>query len=181
MDDSERVIYNDFKDGSLSAFIFDLKNKSKKEIKHFPVQTLLIGTNSYISLNYNRLTKLRPDYGFKKLSTLHKKLTINNDGLWKVNFSGDAHLFVSLEQLHSVENLEKSVNSKVNHVSSSKCGSRILFLFRYFRKNMKVSTLFVYDFSNQTLKKLMTGVISHYCWLNNQDYAVWFRTNRGEG
>ena len=25
----------------------------------------------------------------------------------------------------------------------------------------------------------MTGVISHYCWLNNQEYAVWYRTNRG--
>ena len=177
--DTERIIYNNFRNGSLSAFIFNLSTKSTSEIKYYPVQTLLNGKESYISLNYNNLTALRPDYGFKKISKAHNSLSKKDDGLWKVNFSGHAHLFVSLEELHCIENLEQSVKSKVNHVSSSKCGNRILFLFRYFRRNIKTSSLFLYDFSSQKLQKLMSGVISHYCWLNSNEYVVWYRTHSG--
>lgn len=175
---NESFIFNRFKEGTLSAVIINVDSGEQKEIDNFPVQEVLPNKNAYISLNYNRLTALRPDYGYSKDSEWHKCLSILNDGLWLVTFNGCSELVVSLADLHDFENIPYDLPSKVNHVVASPLGESILFLFRYFKGASKISCLFNFNFKTGELCRLMEGVVSHYCWINENEYAVWYRDNR---
>ena len=177
--DNDRLIYNKFAGNTLSACIINLKTGQTIEQNNFPVQAILPGQEAYVSLNFNRLNNLRPDYGYNKFSDWHETLSIGQDGLWRVNYSGESKLFISLKQLHDLNNLDYDILSKINHVMSTKCGVKILFMFRYFIGASKISVLYTYDFHKHRLKKIRSGVVSHYCWLNESKYAVWFRDRTG--
>lgn len=171
-------IFNRFREGTLSAVLMNTDGVEQKEITNFPVQETLRNQNAYISLNYNNLTKLRPDYGYSRLSEWHKDLDVSSDGLWLVSYAGSSQLIVTLAELHKIEGISLDLQSKVNHVVASPSGDKILFLFRYFIGLRKVSCLYTYNLKSGALSRLYAGVVSHYCWVSEDSFAVWYRDNR---
>ena len=174
-----KIIYNDFVKQTLCSIILDVNTSERQIIKNFPIQTKLGYKNEYLSINYNRLSKLRPDYGYTRYSKWHLNLVDENDGIWLIDNEFNNRLLISISDLKEVMNLEGNVQCKINHISSNKSGTVVLFLFRYFEEGRKISVLFSYDLTKECLKFICSGVISHYCWVDEETSVVWLRTPQG--
>ena len=177
--DHEYVIYNDFIDGNLVAVIQSTLHQEKKYIRDRAIQCSLKSDWNFISINYDKFIKLRPDYSYRSISKNYNALSDDSDGIWLIDGDGVEKLLVSLARLKALYNLNCDVEAKINHVSTNESGSKIIFLFRYFKNSTKNSILLYYDIACNSLKHVHAGVISHYCWVSESDFVMWHRDKTG--
>ena len=177
---SEHIIFNCIVDNNLGSKVIDINGKLIKKFD-FPVQSISPNGDYYVSLNYLRLAKLRPDYGYKvDVKNFSGDMPFIEDGLWNINTeNGENLLIVSISKLISFQT-EESMNEaqhKVNHASVSPNGRRILFMHRWINSNGKFSRLFSISPNGSELKLLLSDrMISHYSWHDDSHFVAWART-----
>ena len=176
---NENIIYNVYNDKLLGAVLYNVFSKEKKFIP-YPVQVSSKKYDEYLSINYRRLSWLRPDYGyFYECDNFSVKQDYDKDGIWLVNTnSASAGLIVKISDLIqlSPEQFHNS-NHKVNHLYYSPSYERFVFLHRWVDKRGKYSRLYCCDRDGKNLKLLLDHkMISHYSWINDDELIVWART-----
>lgn len=178
---SASFIYNDFcvERGRYISRLVHLDHGTQREFL-FPVYEA--SRDFSLSLNYRRLAKLRPDYGYRNLPG--EVPADCDDGVFILDHhSGEKRLLISLEAIlqHtplSIEHECRKVAHKVNHIMLSPDGKRFVFLYRYFLDSMtcKYDRLFLYDLESHALSLIAdTGMISHYSWVDNHSLIVYMR------
>lgn len=177
-----RLVFNDFIDGYLvSCWCSD----EDRRVIPWPVQAVAPTGDFFVGLNYLRLQRLRPDYGYQvEAKNFMSKMPDDQDGLWGIKYdSENAQLLVSLEQLAALTPAAAdATDHKVNHVMFSPSGKRFVFLYRWFGRQGKKSRLFLYDLTSSSLKLLLDGgMISHYCWRTEDELIAYCHTNIGDG
>ena len=126
-----------------------------------------------ISLNFSRLQRLRPGYGYSFLEDITKNdIAPENDGLFKYSFkTGKKELLYSLRSLAADCECTPGDQHYINHVSISPDGNHFLF-FHIWAPNsvdMWKMKLYVSDSFGEKLTCLEEkNTISHYCWVNNR-------------
>lgn len=179
---NDLFIFNDF-DKSRDCYISRVFSVSeRKEVKRFdfPVQDSF-STEYFISLNYQRLRTLRPDYGYYNLPGLSQKQLedLNSDGLWRVDYeSGEGRLFISLKDVCSLEPAAEFSDAihKINHVMISPDGSRFIFMHRYFVRGHRVDRLILADSETAELRLLSDhGMVSHCFWVDKNTILGYMR------
>lgn len=182
--DNDTVIYNSFRNNKYLAIVYSLSQH--KEIKSFekPVQDSF-GTDYFLSINYSRVMKLRPDYGYRNLPLPNEgemnKLT--DDGIWKVDYkTGDILLVHSLEEIASVchDNSFDSAQHKVNHVMINPDGKGFIFIHRYYKGKRRFDRLFYSDFKSIKLVS-DNQMVSHCCWVDSNTVIGYLRHNGKDG
>ncbi len=175
-------IFNDF-DLHDQQYIARVYSKmSLCEVKRFnlPVQDSY-GTDYYLSLNYQRLMALRPDYGYRNLPSLSIAELMNHksDGIRRVDYSsGEQSLIVSLEQVCAIEakTVFDQALHKLNHVMISPSGDRFIFIHRYFVGMQRFDRLFLADAQTGELTLLAAfGMVSHCFWLDENTILGYLR------
>lgn len=175
-------IYNDY-DAELSCYVsyvysVNLKSQVKKFVK--PVQDSF-GTDYFISLNYQRLMTLRPDYGYRNLPLLstNELNDLDNDGLWKVNYeTSQIDLFISLAKACEIKPKPEMKNAvhKFNHVMISPNGSNFIFMHRYLIGQRRVDRLFLANSESGEIRILSDyGMVSHCFWVNDRTVLGYMR------
>ena len=103
---SYNIIYNNVKNTNLIAKIKNVI--SKKEIKKISisVQTVNYEVTEALTLNYKRLDKIRPEYGYNvSVENFSPDMSYDKDGIWRINFNtGKSKLIINLAELISSEN-----------------------------------------------------------------------------
>lgn len=182
-----KFMFNDF-DELRNMYISKLVSINDFSITEYdlPVQDAY-RDEYFLSLNYRRLTTLRPDYGYFCMPSLSKTelMDHDNDGIWRVDISSmKKKLLLSLSEIIDFEKkLEFSKSThKVNHLQISPDGERFLFLHRYFFKNIRYDRLILgYSNSKKIILLSDSKIISHYCWLDNNSLAIYLNNkNYGE-
>jgi hypothetical protein len=176
------VLYNDF-DNQKRRYVSRVLSVEKGGlIKNFkyPVQDSF-KTDYFISLNYQRLMTLRPDYGYRNLPNLTES-ELNNlekDGLWKVNYeTGDAELLISLAQAsrHEEKPEFKQGVHKFNHVMISPNGQKFVFMHRCLVNGRRLDRLFLANSETGDLKLLADyGMVSHCFWADDDTVLGYMR------
>lgn len=179
-----RVLFNDVVDGRLVARIVDIANSSER-ICPFPIQSIAPQADTAISLNYLRLGKLRPEYGYAvDVANFDADQDHNHDGLWLVDLrSGDARMLINIGELveHDPRTEMQSAQHKVNHAVFSPNGSRVVFLHRWIGPHGKFSRLFVANADGAALRLLLDNrMVSHYSWRDDRSLLVWARAGHGD-
>ena len=162
----DRIVFNDFQDGELVAHVL---NKDGKQVATYdrPVQSISPTGEEYVSLNYHRIGRNRPDYGYDYDRT---DLDPEQDGLWIVDVpSGQYRQVVSLADL--IHNSVDQLNHYLNHVLYNPSGERFVFLHRWYDGQGRSSRL--YDSASLDSPVVAWKIISHYCWLNDAQLLVW--------
>lgn len=181
-------IFNDFDHTKRQycARIFDALSNQEILQLDMPIQTR-IDDSSYLSLNYQRLARLRPDYGYFNLPPADCDLTnFDNDGIWKVNVAdGNHQLLYTIADIVSAGNLQngKKLEHKVNHLMLSPDGKNFVLLHRMFQGERRSGRLIVGDLAGSKLR-VMPGdrMISHYCWVDDKTLLCFMRTDEnGDG
>ena len=128
------------------------------------------GTLAYfLTLNFERLNKLRPDYGYR--NRIGKYFSDKEDGVFIYNIKEQTFkLLISLDFL--VGNFHKpsmdKANHKVNHIMISPLKDRFMFMHRWIKNGKKEDRLYVYQFESKKLDCVADyGMVSHCTWMDN--------------
>ena len=167
--------------GKFGSVIVDAKCGSIVKELSYPIYDVVgdIG----LTLNYDRLAKYRPDYGYRNHI---QNLIIPNyedDGVFRINIKDNScELIISLQRL--IKNFPderflnfKGTTHKVNHIMISPNGKYFVFMHRFFIEGgRKIDRLFVSDIEGKNIKILTDQeMVSHYCWLDNENVFGYLR------
>ncbi|MDJ0688884.1 MAG: hypothetical protein QNJ41_10265 [Xenococcaceae cyanobacterium MO_188.B32] len=177
---NKQIIFNDLVENKLAAKIVSLTDKVEKVID-FPIQTLNPNEKEALSLNYKRLDRLHPEYGYAvAASNFSSDRSLSEDGIWKVDLeSGTGELIISLETLIAYQPRPEMANTehKVNHIMYSPQGTRFVFMHRWLGSEGKFSRLYVADADGSNLQLLLDDrMVSHYSWRDEENLLAWART-----
>ncbi|ELY97284.1 hypothetical protein C482_13660 [Natrialba chahannaoensis JCM 10990] len=177
--ETDHVVYNDILDGSLAATVVDTTGTTIQTYDR-PLQAMAPTGQEFISLNYHRLDRNRPDYGYG-IDDETKIAQPTDDGLWKVETeTNTAELLISLAEL--IDNEVAQEDHYLNHVLYNPAGDRFVFLHRWRGPQGRVSRLYVSDRDGNYRLLMDDDVVSHYCWLDETQVLVWGRSKQhGDG
>jgi hypothetical protein len=172
------LIYNDCVDGDLASVI--VTDAGTRCVVAMPIQVVHPTRPVALSLNYRRLARLRPEYGYDlTVKNFAPDQAAGQDGLWEVDLgTGSNRLLFSIASLSEHERRPEMAESehKVNHALYSPRGTRFVFLHRWLGPRGKYSRLYVADSDGSDLRVLLDDrMVSHYNWLDEERVLVWGR------
>lgn len=168
--DNDRIIFNAFEHGKYVSKLWSCKARKVVAEYMMPVQDSF-GDKYFLAVNYRRIMKLRPDYGYRNLPlpSAEEMNNLENDGLWRVDYkSGESVLVLSLKEISEFEPQQSSLGAghKINHVMISPDGKSCIFIHRWYVGKRRFDRLVYYDFDR--LRVLAAdNMVSHMCWIDN--------------
>ena len=180
----EFLVYNIFEQGKYKARVVNQKTHKIQQTYDFPIQDGF-KMQYYLSINYERIMALRPDYGYrnKPLLTKSKLQTTHIDGIWMVDYkTGSSQLILNLDTIKAVSPKGIFNNSlhKVNHIMIAPSGEQFIFTHRWYEGKVRHDRLMIYDF--KSLKVIADeDMVSHMCWVNDNTLFGYLRHNSKNG
>jgi WD40 repeat protein len=167
------ILFNDY-DPENDNYITKIINRDGRIVKTYdaPVNNVSKCGKYALTLNYTRLAKMRPDYGYfnKRDKVLPQD---KDDGIWKIDFeTGDLKLIISLEKLKELAWVQTMTGAehKVNHIDINPAGSRFMFLHRWIGPQGRFMRLVTANAEGKDLRILNGDIMtSHCCWLNDKE------------
>ncbi len=178
------IFYNCMMDGQYGSLVQDLDSKEVLHRLDYPIYHLNKTGNLGLSLNFSRLHRLRPGYGYANLpdKTVNDPCP-NNDGVWLFDVQKNrGRLLFSLADLAAVSPQKSMENAQhyINHLCFNPSGSSFLFLHLWVdvqgRRNSRVFVSST-DGNDLTLHSNQK-IASHYCWLSDTKYLVYMPVDR---
>ena len=180
----QRWIYNRFSEqrGEYVSITGGLGCTERQELP-WPVQEVS-PTGMLYSLNYAVLAALRPDYGY--FNRPLRQGEMDRAGIIEFSPDGaDSRQIVEIRRLREdAESRHRKhiQNYKINHILSSPCGNYIIFMFRYYIENKRVTDVYTHELHNGITKILFDNkYVSHYCWLNQRNILFTGKINEEFG
>lgn len=134
-----------------------------------------------LAINYERIMRLRPDYGYRNLPEISDAAMddVDNDGIWLVDTTtGDSRLLHSLGHISSVspKPLFDKCRHVANHLMFSPDGKGFIFIHRFYEGKRRHDRLMYFDFN--TLRVLVDeDMVSHCHWIDNERIVGFLRYN----
>ncbi len=170
--DNNKILYNDLVNGRYVLKSRDI-NTSAEMVVSRALYDLDGGFTHGLSLNFERLQRLRPGYGY---CVIGDNTSIDSapadDGVFYVDIeSGKDKLLFSLREL-AKDICASDAQHYINHLSISPSGKRFTF-FHIWTKNASAQwnmRFYAADICGANMKMLEDGVrVSHYCWLDDDN------------
>ena len=134
-DPNRLVIYNSVQDGEYCSIIRDVHSGETRVLPR-PVYAVSPDGTQAVSLNFSRVARTRPGYGYYALpdpteGVMHPE----DDGAWWMDLqTGETKLILSIDQITQVAYRRSMENENwFNHMQFCTDGSRFLFLHRWKR------------------------------------------------
>lgn len=172
----DEFIFNDFDGKSFISKVVNIEKKENNRTYCFPVYDCYKDQFA-LSLNFDRLAQLRPDYGYFNLDDSTSVSDLENDGLFYLDLvSNDVQLILPLNKL--VDSSTEDCTHKINHIMISPDGCKVMFLHRYFNTSgQRFDRLIVTDLSNPMDYTVLSddGMVSHCFWKGNKQIVGYLR------
>lgn len=175
------VVYNSVADGKYVAIVRDVHSGITRTLPRPVYSPSRDGTRA-VSLDFARLHRLRPGYGY---ATLPEQLASDPApetlGIWHMDMAtGKNELIVNLKQLAGFKPDDRFANAEhwVNHLLWNPGGTRIVFLHRW-RIGPKpwATRVFTVKPDGSDLRlHLDTGMASHFDWRDDDTLLFWAKT-----
>lgn len=183
--DKNQILYNDVEKNNYCTRVYDLEKK--RIVRTIPCALYDITPNFRLgfSLNYSRLQRMRPGYGYICLKDETDGINApKTDGLFAVDISsGEIKLLFSLQDLAIRCDPNMQFEHYLNHISVSPDGKKIMFFHIYkgadivgwvvnlYSCNIDGSDLVLLEFKDRA---------SHYCWIDSENMLVTFHRDDGK-
>ncbi len=185
---SKAVIYNTMVDGNYGCVIQDVDDLEVVKSFSRPVYSVSPDGKWGLSLDFSRLQRLRPGYGYN----VRPDISINSflpidDGIWRINLiTGEEKLLFSLQDVSQIEPCEEMVGAQhyFNHILFNPAGNRfMLFHIWQGKNNKRMIRLLTSSIEGDNVFLLnSSGYVSHYCWKNDEHLLAYSTVNgKGEG
>ncbi len=170
----DMLLFNDVDGETAVAKLVDMRGEIHERYD-YPIQAVSPTGNEFVSVNYRRLDRNSPGYGYS-LDDGSPFTDPATDGLFRIKFekSDKAELLVSFADLieHSNANVSKDLHY-IHHALYSPDGNQLVFLHRWI-DNGKRQTRFCHINKNGKWKVIFKNpYISHFSWLDNERLFLW--------
>lgn len=184
--DKERIIYNDYLQKN-NEYVSIIKNvgTGKSIICSRPIYAVSKTSDFALSLNFDRLTLMRPDYGyFNKDINWDEIPNDETDGVWYLDLNKNtSKLILSINQLKSLDPVPSMNNArhKINHIDISPNSKKFIFLHRWKSNSGRYTRLISANCEDGSDIKIVTGdeMVSHNCWWGSHDIISFCRLKDG--
>jgi len=179
-----KVLYNDVSDGNYVTKVVDI-NSNKTEIISAALYDVSNDFMYGVSLNFSRLERLRPGYGYTALTDLTKDdKAPNNDGLFLIELaSGEKKLITSLKELAIEHDPNLSSEHYINHVSFCPDGRKFIFFHisvNTEKQSRRKVDLCLYDINTETIDLIESDYnTSHYAWRSGDELLTTVKNKEG--
>ena len=168
-DSNNLVLYNRMLDNCYGSVVQNIESSRIERKYRYPIYALSPNGVYGISLNFSRLHRLRPGYGYNVLPDVTAALAApTNDGLWLVNMeTGQGELLFSVAEIAAFEPHASMQNAihYFNHVQWNPSSNRFLFFHVWLQNNQRFIRLITADADGSNRYALINeGHVSHYCW-----------------
>lgn len=182
-DYSRRIIYNDFRAGKYCSIILDLKNKTEKIIQK-PVYSVSSNGKFALSLDFSRLHRLRPGYGYANLEDNTKnELCPDKVCIWKIFLdNGKIEPLLKYTDFLSFEPRAEMIGAvhKVNHIMINPSGNRFMVLHRWYKDAIKYTRLITCNSEGKNMYNLSDeDFVSHCNWRNDEEIISYLNKKDG--
>jgi hypothetical protein len=174
-----KFIFNDYnrKTNNYCARIIDINEPDSEQAIDFPIYD--VHSDFALSLNFDRLNLLRPDYGYRNRCVNYKDLSNYDDGIFYIELENNtSRLIISIDEvinLHFKENM-KNAKHWFNHIMISPNGDKFMFLHRWLVGNRKFDSLIVSDIDGANVSVLADDdMVSHCSWYGNNKIISYMR------
>jgi hypothetical protein len=132
-----------------------------------------------ISLDFERLYLLNPDYGYLPLTKKKLKKYDSKDGIYLLNLINNRRRLIlsysDIIDIHEKKTMKNAIH-KINHLMLSPDGNSFIFLHRWYQNGIKYDALLHYDILNSKCICLSDhNMVSHCCWIDNYNLIGWLR------
>ncbi len=170
---NEEIIFNKIINGDYGSIIYNINSHKPIQEFEFPIYAISPCGNIAASLNFSRLGRLRPGYGYTSIKDSTKNINAPiDDGIFIIDLNtGKRSLILSLYILAKDFNELDSINSQhyVNHLSFSPNSNILVFFHIIVNPNGEKRIRFLsYNFSNKKTQVIEESkIVSHFCWKDN--------------
>ncbi len=177
------IYYNVFDEEAMQYRCRVYSPSKRQDVGCFPmpVYSLSKQEDYALSLNFDRLAVMRPDYGYfcRKGQSLPDN---EHDGIWKIDLATkETKLIISLQQLIDLKPAESMDGAmhKVNHIDISPDGNRFMFLHRWVGPKGRFMRLITADRDGKNLF-ILNGdkMTSHSYWVDSSRIVSFCHTNK---
>jgi hypothetical protein len=185
-DYSKKILFNDFRDGKYCSIILDLKDRTEK-VFHRPVYNVSNDGKTALSLDFSRLHRLRPGYGYSNIEEITKnELCPDAPCIWKISLNtGNIEPLLKYADFSSFNPRPEMIGAeqKVNHIMLNPSGNRFMVLHRWINKSMKYTRLVTCNIDGSDMYNLSDDdFVSHCTWKNDSEILSYLRKkNKGKG
>lgn len=180
-------IYNHYsEDVGYHSRIVDL---SSGEVSTLPVPVYDCFECEYaLCLNYCRLAKFSPDYGYFEHGESDISSLPGEDGIWIMRLSdGICNLVASLEEISSIASVNydpgiirvRRSNHTVNHIMISPDGKNFIFIHRWYVNGVRFDRLVLSSRHGDMRVLSDNGMVSHCCWDGNDKIFAYLKGDDG--
>lgn len=174
------IIYNDLRDDAYCSVIYDANEGREVRTLPMPVYDVARDGNFALSLDFSRLHRLRPGYGYANLpeATAGEKCP-DAPCIWRMDLAdGRVTPILKYTDFAAFEPVPEMAGAehKVNHLMLSPDGSRFMVLHRWFEKGRKYTRLVTANADGSELYNLSDdGFVSHCYWKNDREIISFLR------
>lgn len=171
------IFFNDVNEDRYCTKKYDILNKKVLDIIEYPLYDIDKEESYGISINFSRLQRLRPGYGYNALKENNKmEKAPKNDGIYIVDIENkERKILMSLYELSKKNDKELEYYHYINHVSISPSGEKIMFfhIWTNERGNNRKTELCIINKNGEEFEVLEEKLlVSHYTWINDDELLV---------
>ncbi|GAE28187.1 hypothetical protein JCM9140_4394 [Halalkalibacter wakoensis JCM 9140] len=185
-DFSERIIFNDFRNGEYCSVILNIRTNEERVID-MPVYSVSQDGKFALTLDFSRLHRLRKGYGYSNLiETTSDEKCPDMPCIWKIELgTGEVKPLLKYTDFAQFETrLEmKEAEHKVNHIMINPSGSRFMILHRWFEGTRKYTRLVTANSDGTEMYNLNDDNMTSHCfWKNDSEIVAYaHKTSTGNG
>jgi hypothetical protein len=183
----EEIIYNIRIGKEFFSKIYNIRNGKTKIIER-PVSCVFPEKKIALSLNFSRLAKWRPGYGYEGgIDKCEKEKWPENDGIYFVDLMENKYkLIIPLYRMLEFRKEEEIKNSYgwFNHTLFNRDAKRFCFVNRWKeRLDQPHKTRFITSdiYGNEIYDLIDSYLISHFDWKDDKEIVVWAEIKRDYG
>jgi hypothetical protein len=168
-DPDRLILYNTMVNGSYGSVVQDTSTKKIESQFGCPIYVIDQSGRRGLSLNFSRLHRLRPGYGYRNLPDVTEdRKAPEDDGIRRFDLTnGQSEVIVDLKRLATFEPLPSMENAEhyVNHLAFNPSGARFMFFHLWVVNGQRYNRLITSDWAGEDLYILESeGTVSHYTW-----------------
>ena len=183
-DDPDRlVLYNRLVEGRYGSVVQDVFSRRVEMSYSMPVYAIDPFGRQGVTLDFSRLERLRPGYGYGNLpDATQAEPCPDHDGVWGVDLrTGRCEMLLSLREISDLRPLPSMADAQhyVNHFLYAPDGECFVFLHLWTSQGRRRNRLMLYDLADGSLHVLDDeATVSHFNWLGG-DRLMCFRSPHG--
>jgi len=181
----DQIMYNQVVDGGYGCVVQKIDSGEVVMEIPYPVYDITPDGKIGLGLNFSRLQRLRPGYGYSTFEDLTENQNHPvDDGIFNITIDdGKSELILSLDALSKFDIHDINLwtgEHYINHISINPIGKRFMFFHLVTNRGKRRSRLITCDIDGKNLFALENDlIVSHYTWKDDNVLLVTVITPSG--